>query len=56
MDKSYRWDIFETAKNLYEDTIQKGETFSFDMGQEIQKEIERIIKEKEEFDKNNSKD
>ena len=37
-----KWDIYETVKNLYEDVIQKGETFSIDMGKEIQKELEKM--------------
>ena len=52
MDNKH-WDIYETTKNLYEDVIQKGETFSFDMGKEIQKELEKMKKQKDEWLKNN---
>ena len=48
-----KWDIYETVKNLYEDVIQKGETFSFDMGKEIQKELEKMKKQRDEWLKNN---
>ena len=48
-----KWDIYETVKNLYEDVIQKGETFSFDMGKEIQKELEKMKKQRDELLKNN---
>ena len=48
-----KWDIYETVKNLYEDVIQKGETFSIDMGKEIQKEHEKMKKQRDEWLKNN---
>ena len=48
-----KWDIYETVKNLYEDVIQKGETFSIDMGKEIQKELEKMKKQRDEWLKNN---
>ena len=48
-----KWDIYETEKNLYEDVIQKGETFSIDMGKEIQKELEKMKKQRDEWLKNN---
>lgn len=44
-----RWNIYETTKNLYENVIQKGETFSHDMGEIIQKELEKMKKQKEEW-------
>ena len=47
------WDIYETTKNLYEDVIQKGETFSYDMGEIIQKELEKMKKQRDEWLKNN---
>ena len=49
-----KWDIYETVKNLYEDVIQKGETFSIDMGKEIQKELEKMKKQRDEWLKNNN--
>lgn len=52
MDNKY-WDIYETTKNLYENVIQKGETFSYDMGKEIQKELEKMKKQRDEWLKNN---
>ena len=52
MDNKH-WDIYETTKNLYENVIQKGETFSFDMGKEIQKELEKMKKQRDEWLKNN---
>lgn len=48
-----KWDIYETVKKLYEDVIQKGETFSIDMGKEIQKELEKMKKQRDEWLKNN---
>lgn len=51
-----RWDIYETAKNIYEDVIQKGETFSIDMGKEIQRELEKMKKQRDEWLKNNKKE
>ena len=48
-----KWDIYETVKNLYEDVIQKGETFSNDMGKEIQKELEKMKRQRDEWLKNN---
>lgn len=51
MDINKRWDIFETAKDLYEETMQKGETFSYDMRKEIEKELTKMLKQKEEYDK-----
>ena len=48
-----KWDIYETVKNLYEDVTQKGETFSIDMGKEIQKELEKMKKQRDEWLKNN---
>ena len=48
-----KWDIYGTVKNLYEDVIQKGETFSIDMGKEIQKELEKMKKQRDEWLKNN---
>ena len=49
-----KWDIYETVKNLYEDVIQKGETFSIDMGKEIQKELEKMKKQRDEWLKSNN--
>ena len=49
-----KWDIYETVKNLYEDVIQKGETFSIDMGKEIQKELEKMKRQRDEWLKNHN--
>ena len=53
MDNKY-WNIYEKVKNLYEDVIQKGETFSIDMGKEIQKELEKMKKQRDEWLKSNN--
>ena len=47
---NYGWDFFE---NIYDSKIKKGETFSFDMGKEIQKELEKMKKQRDEWLKNN---
>lgn len=47
---NYGWDFFE---KIYDSTIKKGETFSFDMGKEIQKELEKMKKQRDEWLKNN---
>ena len=39
-------------KNIYENTIQKGETFSYDMGKYIQQELEKMCWKREEWLKN----
>lgn len=52
MDNKY-WNIYETTKYIYENVIQKGETFSNDMGKEIQKELEKMKKQRDEWLKNN---
>jgi len=46
---NYGWDFFE---DVYENTIRKGQTFSNEMGEEIQKELEKMYKEHEEWLKN----
>ena len=48
-ENNYGWDFFE---NIYDNTIKKGETFSFDMGKEIQKELEKMKKQRDEWLKN----
>ena len=48
-----KWDIYETTKDIYENVIQKGETFSIDIGKEIQKELEKMKKQRDEWLKNN---
>lgn len=52
MDSKYS-KLYETAKHLYENVIQKGETFSNDMGKEIQKELEKMKRQRDEWLKNN---
>lgn len=41
--------VYDMAKYLYEDVLQKGETFSIDMGREIEKELEKLKKQREEW-------
>ena len=48
-----RCNIYETTKDIYENVIQKGETFSNDMGKEIQKELEKMKRQRDEWLKNN---
>ena len=36
---NYGWDFFE---DIYENTLKKGQTFSYEMGEEIKKELEYI--------------
>lgn len=43
------WNFFE---NIYENTLKSGETFSPEMGEVIQKELEKMKKEQEEWLKN----
>ena len=49
-----RCNIYETTKDIYENVIQKGETFSTDMGKEIQKELEKMKKQRDEWLKSNN--
>lgn len=53
MDNKY-WNIYETTKDIYENVIQKGETFSIDIGKEIQKELEKMKKQRDEWLKSNN--
>lgn len=46
---NYGWDFFE---DIYENTLKKGQTFSNDMGEIIQQELQRIYKEREDWLKN----
>ena len=48
-----RCNIYETTKDIYENVIQKGETFSIDIGKEIQKELEKMKKQRDEWLKSN---
>ena len=48
MDSKYS-KLYETTKHLYEDVIQKGKTFTSDMGEEIQKELEKMKKQRDEW-------
>ncbi|GEM_PF-6483263 len=53
MDKqTYGWDFFES---LYKNTLQKGETFSEEMGSEIQKELNKMINQYKEWLNNKEK-
>ncbi len=53
MDNKH-WNIYETTKDIYENVIQKGETFSNDMGKEIQKELEKMKRQRDEWLKNHN--
>lgn len=53
MDNKY-CNIYETTKDIYENVIQKGETFSIDIGKEIQKELEKMKKQRDEWLKSNN--
>jgi hypothetical protein len=46
------WDFFE---DIYEKVLKKGQTFSYDMGDVIQKELEKMQKQKEDWLKNKEK-
>jgi len=45
----FGWDFFE---EIYENNIRKGQTFSYEMGEVIQQELEKMQKQKEEWLKN----
>ena len=45
-ENSYSWDFFE---NLYKNTLQKGETFSEEMGEEIQSELKKMYQQYKEW-------
>lgn len=45
----YDYNFFE---DIYKNSLQKGETFSKDMGKHIQEELEKMLKQKEEWLKN----
>ena len=49
-----RCNIYETTKDIYENVIQKGETFLIDIGKEIQKELEKMKKQRDEWLKSNN--
>ena len=53
MDNKH-WNIYETTKDIYENVIQKGETFSNDRGKEIQKELEKMKRQRDEWLKNHN--
>lgn len=46
------WNFFE---DIYENVLKKGKTFSDDMGDVIQKELEKMQKQKEDWIKNKEK-
>jgi hypothetical protein len=46
------WNFFE---DIYENVLKKGKTFSDDMGDVIQKELEKMQKQKEGWIKNKEK-
>ena len=53
MDSKYS-KLYETTKDIYENVIQKGETFSTDMGKIIQDELEKMKKQRDEWLKSNN--
>ena len=51
---NYGWDFFE---DIYENTLKKGQTFSYEMGEHIKMELEKIYKQREEWlNKNKGKE
>lgn len=44
--ENYDWDFFE---NIYDNVLKKGQTFSNEMGNTIQQELEKMYKEHEEW-------
>lgn len=56
MDKdsiNYGWDFFE---DLYNNTLRQGQTFSSNMSELIQKEIDKMYKQRDEWLKEHSKE
>ena len=51
-----RCNIYETTKDIYENVIQKGETFSTDMGKIIQDELEKMKRQRDEWLKQQKKE
>lgn len=49
---NYGWDFFE---DIYENTLKKGETFSYDMGEIIQEELEKMKRQRDEWIKQQKK-
>lgn len=49
---NYGWDFFE---DIYNETIRKGETFSYDMGEIIQEELEKMKRQRDEWLKQQKK-
>lgn len=49
---NYGWDFFE---DIYENTLKKGETFSHDMGEIIQEELEKMKRQRDEWIKQQKK-
>jgi hypothetical protein len=43
---NFGWDFFE---DIYENTLKKGQTFSYEMGEEIKKELDKMYKQREEW-------
>lgn len=50
---NYGWDFFE---GIYNETIRNGETFSHDMGEIIQKELEKMKRQRDEWLKQQKKE
>lgn len=49
---NYGWDFFE---GIYNETIRNGETFSHDMGEIIQEELEKMKRQRDEWLKQQKK-
>ncbi len=49
---NYGWDFFE---DIYNETIRKGQTFSYDMGEIIQEELEKMKRQRDEWLKQQKK-
>lgn len=49
---NYGWDFFE---DIYENTLKKGQTFSYEMGEHIKTELEKMKHQRDEWLKQQKK-
>lgn len=49
---NYGWDFFE---DIYENTLKKGQTFSYEMGEHIKTELEKMKNQRDEWLKQQKK-
>lgn len=49
---NYGWDFFE---DIYENTLKKGQTFSYEMGEHIKMELEKMKHQRDEWLKQQKK-